>query len=174
MARRIIIILAVLVLLPPLEAQQYGQPLPTEDPRLYQVFLHFHDNVSSAIQTKKGQDPDGGGKAEKGFAHMLRIKEEELSKVTAIAHGFATDIAKWQSDLKAYVDQVRSQKKQPDPAVLLQFDQRKLQLINAAVLQLTTTLSPASWTGLHGYINEEHRLHTSVLAFESTPNVPPR
>ncbi len=161
-----IIFLGVGLILLPLLAQRSGAPLPLEDPRLYQVFFQFHDGVSSAIQTKKAQNMESGRKNEKGFASKLRIKHDDLQKVTDVAHGFVTDLAKWQDDLKSYVDKVRSQKQEPDPAVLQQFDQRKLQLIEAAVEQISTSVSSASWVGLHGYINDEHRLHTSIIEFK--------
>jgi hypothetical protein len=173
MVSRLVIIVSALVLLLPLRAQRSGAPLLPGDPALYQVFFYFHDSVSSAIQHKKALDPVSGAETEKGFASKLRINPEELQKVTDVAHGFVTDLAKRQNDLKAYVDQVRSLKHQPDPAMLAQFDQRKRQLIDAAVHQVGTTLSPASWAGLHSYINDEHRLHTTRIEFRSSPVTPP-
>ena len=78
-----------------------------------------------------------------------------------------TDLAKWQADLKSYVDTTRSKKEQLDPAILRQFDQSKLDLINAAVHQMNATLTPVSWAGIHAYINDEHRLHTRVFQYQA-------
>ena len=104
---------------------------------------------------------------EKGVVRLLKIDQQELQKVTVIAQGFVRDLAKWQDDLKSYVDQARSKSQQPDPATLRQFDQRKAQVIDAAVRQLSATLSPGSWAGLHDYINREHRLHTFEVQLPS-------
>src|SRR5258706_3582315 len=153
-------VVAGLMSLPLLRAQRSGSPLPSEDPRLYLMFFRFQDSLSSTIHTKKAQDPEAGAKAEKGVARLLKVNQNELQKVTDISHQFVTDLAKWQDDLKSYVDQTRSNAHQPDQVVLRQFDQRKQQLIGAAVRQLSTTLSPAGWAGLHAYINDEHRCHT--------------
>lgn len=166
MTSRMMLIYGVVLMLARLNAQQSGSALPVEDPRLYQVFFNFHNTVSLAIQSKKAQDPVGSDKEEKGFAHKLRIKPGELQVVTSIAQGFVKDLAKWQDGLKSYVDQVRSQKQQPDPAVLRQFDQQKQQLVDAAVHRLSTALSRGSWQGLHAYINDEHRLHTKLVIFK--------
>ena len=174
MGSRIAILGAAFIILPSLGAQTPGHSLPAEDPRLYQVFLQFQDDVNSALQAKKGQDPTAGAKAEAGFAHMLRIRHEELPKVNTVAHTFVTDLTKWQKDLKAYVDEARSQNREPDPAILVRFDKTRLQLINSAILQISTSLSSTSWMGLHGYINDQHRLHTSIMEFKASPGAPAR
>ena len=169
MANRMTLAAAALALLLPLHAQESGAHLPPEDPMLYQLFFGFHEGLNTAIQNKKAQNLESGTRSEKGFANKLRIKQDEIQTVTNVSHRFVTDLAAWQSDLKSYVDRVRSQKQEPDPAVLQQFNQRKRQLIDEAVRQIRTTLSPASWTGLHAYINDEHRLHTTMTEFNSTP-----
>ena len=167
MAKQMLVMALGLTLLVPAFGQQSGSPLPPEDPRLYLLFFQFHDKVSSAIQSKKTQDSVAGGKAEQAFAQKLRVKQQDLQKVTNISHQFVTDLGKWEEDLRSFVERIRSQKQEPDGASLAQFDLRKRQLIDSAVHQMSTTLSAASWTGLHGYINDEHRLHTSVVEVKS-------
>ena len=125
--------------------------------------------ASLAVDDKKAKDPEGGARNEKAVAHLLRIQDADFRKVSDVAHEFVIDLGKWQNDLKFYVDAVRAKKHEPDSAVLMQFDQRKVDLIDAAVQRLKTTLSPQSWAGLHIYINEEHRLHTRVFEFKAQP-----
>ena len=165
---KIILVMALgLTLLVPTFSQQSGSPLPPEDPRLYLLFFHFHDKGSSHIQNKKTQDPVAGGKAEQAFAQKLRVKQQDLEKVTNISHQFVADLAKLEEDLRSSVEKIRAQTQESDGASLAQFDLRKRQLIDSAVHQISTTLSATSWTGLYGYINNEHRLHTSVVEVKS-------
>jgi hypothetical protein len=162
-------IVGVGLMLLPLFAQRSGAPLPAEDPRLYILFFQFHDSLNAKVQEKKAQDPEAGAKAEKGVARLLRIEQKELQKVSDIAHRFVTDLANWQDELKAYADQARSQSQKPDVVVVRQFEQRKQQSIDTAVRHLSATLSPAGWAGLHAYINEEHRLHTTMVQLGPRP-----
>ena len=154
------LIIAITLLLPSLRAQS---TLPAEDPRLYHLFFNFHDGLSSLIENRKVQNPQSGGKLEQEAARKLRIQPAEHAKLASISHGFTVDLAKWQNDVKFYVTQVRARKQTPDPAVLRQFDQTRAQILDSAIKQLSATLTPASWAGLHSYINDEHRLHTSLF-----------
>ncbi len=149
----------------PMTAQRPGSSLPPDDPRLYQLFLAFHDNLNSFVQNRKALAPLAGAKTEESVARLLKVDKAELSAVAAVSHQFVLDLSQLQATVKAYADLARQTKRQPDSAVLLQFQQQKDQLINAAVRQLSLTLTPASWAGLKAYINNEHRLHTSVVRF---------
>jgi hypothetical protein len=146
-----------------LRGAQPGFPLPPDDPRLYQFFFTFQDGLASLVDGKKVRDVVGGTKTEGAVARYLGINQTELAKLNAISHSFVLDLAKLQSDLKTYVDQMRSQNQQPDAGKLRDFDLKKQQLISTAVQQLSTSLSPAGWSGIHSYINNVHRLHTAVV-----------
>ncbi len=151
-----------------LAAQAPGGRLPPDDPALYKLFFYFHDGITSEIQRRSAQNTLSAAREEKGFAAKLRINQDELPKITAVAHQFVTDATQWQENVKAYVDRIRAQGKQPDHAVLRQFDEQERQLLDAALRRLSITLSPASWAGLRHYINDEHRLHIRAVPVKQT------
>ncbi len=137
--------------------------LPVDSPELYFLYFHFHDRVNSSIQAKKVQPASSEttlSTSEKYFARRLAIDPEELAKVSGIVHQFVVDLEKWNKDLKDLVANVQEQGGQVEQATLETYDQRKLSLIAASVAQLQGILTPASWNGLHSYINEQHRLGT--------------
>ena|SRR5690348_2499451 len=146
----------------PLGAQQSTTP-PADDQSVYAMFFNFHHNISLAVDAKKAKNSAAGAQFENGVAHLLRVRQDELAKVRVVSDRFISDLAKWQDDLKKYIDQTRSQKKAPDPANLAQFDQRKQRLFMVALAQLGNTLSPTSWAALHSYINDDYRLHISQV-----------
>jgi hypothetical protein len=144
------------------------QKLPPDDPRLYLMFFDFHNSLMLAVENKKAKDPEGGARTEKAVAQVLKVQLSELQKVTDTAHAFVGDRAKWQNDLKSYVDATRARNQEPDTVMLAQFGQQRQELIANAVQQLRTGLSPAGWTGLQSYINNEYRRHISVAEFKSS------
>ena len=170
---RIVFTLAALAFGPvSVVAQQTSVP-PIDDPSVYAMFFNFHHNLSLAVDAKKAKNAASGAQLESAVARLLRVRQDELAKVRVVSDKFVSDLAKWQSDLKTYVDQVRGQKKSPDPASLSQFDQRKQQLLSNALAQLGSMLSANSWTGLHAYINNDYRLNISQVSFPAVPIKPP-
>src|SRR5216684_5896194 len=97
--------------------QQASVP-PAEDPSVYTMFFNFHHNLSLAVDAKKAKNTTAGAQFEAGVARLLRVRQDDLAKVRVVSDRFVFNLAKWQSDLKTYIDQVRSQKKAPDPASL--------------------------------------------------------
>lgn len=150
----------------PLAAQQSPPP---DDPGLLVMFFHFHSGLSSALDDKKTQDPSGGAKAEKAVAHTLKVQVSDLPQIAAVTHGFVADLDKLQKDLKAYVDESRGNKHEPDPVTLKQFAQKKQELIDAALRDLRTRLSTESWIGLHSYVNDGFRSHVRSVDFGTKP-----
>lgn len=161
-ASRMFTTFAALVFLTALAQEPTGR-LPADDPRLFQQFLRFHDGVSTAIETRYGQNSQTAAKEQKAFADKLRVKSDEVPKMSVVARSLIADLNKWQADLKSYVERVRAQKQQPDPAVLQRFNQERSQLVNSAMVRLSTTLTPASWAGLRQYVNGEYRERIRIV-----------
>lgn len=144
-------------------AEEPTRRLPADDPRLFQQFMRFHEGVSAAIESRYGQNAQAAAKEQKVFADKLRVKSDEVPKMSIVARSLTADLNKWQADLKSYVERVRAQKQQPDPAVLQRYDQERSQLVNSAIVRLSTTLTPASWAGLRQYVNGEYRERIRIV-----------
>ncbi len=156
----------------PLAAQQSSSIPPPDDPSVYHLFFNFHHNLSLNIDSKKLKDPAGGAQFEKSVARLLRVRFEDLAKARSVSDQYVAGRAQWQSDLKAYIDQVRARKQQPDPAMLSQFEQRKQQLLNSALFKLGSIVDADSWAGLRAFINDQCRLGITTVQFKGVP-VPP-
>ena len=138
---------------------------------LYASFFHFHDDFSRWTDNRAAINAPDTSKFLQGVATYLHVTVVDLPKIAVITHAAVASLKSLNAETRAYVDKVLANRQVADKPTLYRFEARRQQIIQSAINQLKQSLSPASWNGLHSYINEEHRRNTRI--FVSAPIPPP-
>jgi hypothetical protein len=91
-------------------------------------------------------------------AARYNIGPADLPILTTAVRSFMVKLGAWETDEQAYVAKVRAGKQLPDTKTLIAYQMQRQRLVIDAYSSAHATLSPASWTGLYGYINGAFRL----------------
>ncbi len=131
---------------------------PPEDIEVYFSFFNFHNDFAQWLDKRKGEAPERSQKLDKSAADHLRIGIPELPIVKRISGTVVSDLGRVSHDAQAYIEKSNSSKTSPDQAVLLGFEARRRQIVLSGVHSLKLELPSPAWSGLHAFINDEHRL----------------
>ena len=153
-----------------ISAQTRSVVPPAEDIEVYYSFFNFHNDFAKWLEKRKTEVPQRAEKLNKAAVDRLKIKDSELGLVTAVSATVTSDLDKLAKEVDNFVEKAKVDKKPPDRASLLAFENRRRQIVLQGVDSLKRSLSPAGWNGLHSHINDEHRLSIRRMV----PVAPPR
>jgi hypothetical protein len=143
----------------PLSGQQPSASLLDPDSaELHLAFFQFHSDFSRWSEQRKASDASAAGTLDDDASRHLKIERGDLGKLTGVTNSVMAELKKVDRDAKDYLDSRARYEQRGEPAVLQTFLDRREQAAMSGVDRLRRLLSPASWTGLHDYINNIHRL----------------
>ena len=120
-----------------------------EDAELYYQFFQYHQTLINANQATKAANPAQGAILDQQMATLLNVDIKELPTVVANTQQVAATHANIAAK-KAAGPSKASPLTPAQQASQLEFE--KVHATVAASVSLWKNLTPASWTGIHGYI----------------------
>jgi len=157
--RSSLIVLLTVCGLSPLFGQQKPAAPQLEDPELYFAFFRAHSAVDQQMQASP---TTAAAALAASTASLYQISPDDLPKLTAAVRSFMSDLTKWQTQVQAYVAQQHGAKHLPDMKVLIGFQTQRQFLVIAAHSNVHQAITPASWSGLTGYIKGAFRSSLST------------
>jgi len=136
-----------------LAAQQPNAPNPKflpEDPELYFSFFQFHNDLDQQVQSA---NPVLASQLTGNAIVAYNVSTEDFTKLTLQVRAFAKDFRNWQFPVQAYFGKIQANKQLPDVNVVKAFQFQRQSLVKSHYDAIHQALSPASWNGLHTYIN---------------------
>ena len=145
------------------QAQRPGTILPVDSPDLHESFFYVHNDLSNFVEQKSAAEPAAAQRLEQGSATVLGVNRADLPQVRAISKQVVADLKKIDDDRRDHLNRRAKLELGGDPALLKDFALRRQQTVAAGIDKLNKTLPPASWNGLHTFINERHRQSVRVI-----------
>lgn len=134
-----------------LQAQQKKAPkIILEDPELYYAFLRAHNDVDMKL---KSSTAAAASQISSSTAVLYNINPADLPNLTAEVRKFNVNLGAWYLNVQQYLATQRAAKKAPDIKTLVNYQRQRQRLVMTAHTGIHAALTPASWTGLYGYIN---------------------
>jgi hypothetical protein len=130
----------------------------------YRSFFQFHDQFSTWADQKKASEPAAVQRLDTGAATLFGIDQADLSKLRAISQQVVSDLKAIDKEQTTYPNALAKQEARSNPAVIKDFENRRQASVSSNTDKLKQVLSPASWNGLHTFINDEHRQNIKVVA----------
>jgi len=138
-------------LAPDLSAQQKKAPkIVLQDPELYYAFLRAHNDVDMKLQSSSAP---AAAQISASTAVLYNINPADLPNLTAEVRKFNVNLGAWYLNVQQYLATQRAAKKPPDIKTLVNYQRQRQRLVMTAHGGIHAALTPASWTGLYGYIN---------------------
>jgi hypothetical protein len=122
---------------------------PIEDPELYYQFYQYHLGLINTNNAAKAADPAKGVMLDQQMAALLNVDVKELP--TVITNTLQVTAAHASIAARKAAGPDKSSPLTPAQQAL-QLDFQKVHATASAVGALWQGLTPASWTGIHGYI----------------------
>ncbi len=145
------------------QTQRPGTILPIDSPDLHESFFYLHNDLSNFVEQKTTAEPAAAQRLEQGTATVLGVNRADLPQVRAISKQVISDLKKIDDDRRDHLNRRAKLELGGDPALLKDFALRRQQTVAAGIDKLSKTLPPASWNGLHTFINERHRQSVRVI-----------
>ena len=145
---------------------------PDQDsPDLYRSFFFFHEDFGKWTDARISAETDSvrRDKILESSAKYLGIVPSEFTALEAVTSKVVGDMRAISDEAHAYVVSLKSKGIPADRKVLAAFEARRLAAVTAGVAQMKNGLSPESWQGLYGYINNQHRQHVNVSSSGAPP-----
>jgi hypothetical protein len=141
----------------------FGQQRPSapqpEDPELYFAFFRAHSAVDQQMQASAAAV---AATLAASTASLYQISPADLPKLTTEVRTFMSDLAAWEIPVRAYVAQQQASKHLPDMKVMVGFQNQRQLLVIATHSRVQQAITPASWSGLTGYIKGPFRSSLST------------
>jgi len=153
--RKSLLVLLMTCGLTPLCSQQKPVFSPVEDPELYFAFFRAHSAVDQQMQASTAA---ASATLAASTASLYQISLADLPNLTTEVRNFMSNLAAWQAPVQAYVAQQQAAKHLPDMKILIGFQTQRQVLVIATHGRIHQAITPASWTGLTGYIKGAFRL----------------
>jgi hypothetical protein len=146
---------------PCLTGAAYGQassftatPTPG-DPEVFGLFLRHHDHLMQDIESLRSKDPQAAQLLQQSLAASFRVSASDFVTINTVYRAMKSQFDSLDAEAAAYTKQ--GTRRDPDFGVLQQFEIRRQKILADGLRKLQTTMLPASWQGLHAYVDGEYR-----------------
>jgi hypothetical protein len=151
-------LLALIVLLPGLHAQEQSTP-PPGDPNVFLMFLDYHDHLQQEItRLRNVGDTPGANNLESAWQARLHLSSAAFAAISATHLALAASLVVHQSEATAYINRAMANHEGFDLARMRSFETRRISTIQQTVASLKATLSPEDRQSLFSFIENEFRL----------------
>ena len=149
-----------------------------DDPELYFGFFSLHQaHLKMAADAKvaeaRGVRSGGQGSNEMdsaslraGFVRELGVTETDYDRLSTVAasildriDGVNQAVAKLRDEILAARALGQMRPNSDDQARAMALQQQRVEILRDGIRQLQSALSPAGWSSLHAYINDNYRSH---------------
>jgi len=129
-----------------------------EDPELYYAFFNYHQGLVTALQASKAAAPQNSAQLDQQMASLLGLNLQELPAVIANTAAFIQALADLAIEKQTKLANPSSVPGNPTAAQLnAAFEFKRIRITVEAFRLLNSSLSPASWTGIHNYITGTYK-----------------
>jgi hypothetical protein len=135
-----------------------------EAPELYLSFFFFHENFAKWTEDRIAAYPAQRARILASSSKFIGISTDEFDALEAITKQVTSNLRALGDEAHQNVSVTAGTKAGVDRKKLADFNVRRLAIIQDGINAMTQTLSPQSWQGLHGYINNQHRQHVTAVA----------
>ena len=150
-------------------AQQITATHPAPDAsELYLSFFFFHEDFAKWTESRVTANPAREAQFLNSSAKFLGISPREFRTLETITNHTTANLRALSLEAQAAIQATLKSKKTLDSATLNAYDARRKAVIQTGIDQMKATLSPQSWQGLSGYINNQHRNNVSYVATPAT------
>jgi len=147
----------------PAQTQRPGTFLAPDSPELYKSFFYTHNDLSNFAAQKIAAEPASKSRLDDGTAKILQVNQDDLPKITVVSRQVVADLKAIDDEERAHLNKRAKLDLGPDLTLMKGFTSRRQAVVSAGVDKLTKTLPPASWAGLHAFVNERHRQSIRVV-----------
>jgi hypothetical protein len=130
-----------------------------EDPELYYSFFNYHQNLVNALVATKAANPQNSAQLDQQMATLLQVDVKELPAVINNTQLVTEAYGKLPAKRAVYANAV-PKPNQPVPnakQLAAQMELKRVRITVDGAFALFLNLSPASWSGIHGYIAGTYR-----------------
>lgn len=134
-------------------AQQKPPVIKLEDPELYFAFIRAHNDVDVRVQALSASDPARAQQTLTSTAAIYGVSAADVPRISEQVRGMMAQLAKWETEVKAYNTQQSARRQLPDMKTLLAFQAQRQRLVIVTRDAILRALPQASWSNLYSYIN---------------------
>jgi len=140
---------------------------PPGDLGVFGMFLEFHDSLMKDIEAMSVKDPLSAQATHQHLAKMMGISTEDFVTVNSVYRALKVRLDALTAEAATYTK--NGTRRDPDMRVLLQFVERRKEILNDGRQTLQSRLSPASWKALYAYVDGEYRKQVQRTPVTNAP-----
>lgn len=130
---------------------------PSDDTDMFEMFLRYHHAVAQQLTEEQAKPTAQASKDQlaASAAAIFRVAPSDFSIVTPVYEQLKAKLDALDAEGISYVSTVLKNGQTPDIKVLKGFEQRRGELVRAAISELKSHLSISGWQSLCEYINRD-------------------
>jgi len=125
------------------------------DPEVFGLFLRYHDRLTRDIESSRSKDPQAARLLHHRMAASFGVSALDFSTINTVYSAMKSQFDALDAEAALYTNQGR--RRDPDFAVLQEFETRRQKILADGLKKLQMSISPASWKGLQAYVDGEYR-----------------
>jgi hypothetical protein len=139
--------------------QPAASPFQVDSAEVYIAFFRFQDDFSNWLDQRKANVTAQAAQGlDTATAAHFSVDPADLGKLRGVTTSVMANFKNIDRDMFAYVTGRVQHELLPESGVMDQFAKRRAQAALDGAAQLQQVLSSNSWSGIHNYINNIHRL----------------
>ena len=136
----------------------FGQDLsipPAGDPKVFGLFLHYHDLVMRDVEALRSKNPQEAQSFQQRIAASFSLTAADFGTVNTIYRGMKAQFDALDAEAAVYTNNGR--RRDVSMSVLIQFETRHQKILADGLKRIQTSLSPADWSAFAGFVDGEYR-----------------
>ena len=135
------------------------------DRELFHAFFRLQGTIADDVDRTLQSDENGATQIRNEASALFGISSAEFDSVTKAGRSMRSNLDAATRVEMVYMESQKRKGLEPNLAQMKRFAEKRIAIVDSAVEQLKTSLSPAGWRGLEAYICTTLR---SKVRFETT------